>query len=113
MSGGSSGGEQGGRRPTVEIRFASIGQVVEDIALLYPQRRHDRQDALDKSAAVGAIGSKAGLSLHHRVANALFSLVIRRLNTFNIDEGPERRLEFQYLATSTCNGAQRAARALT
>jgi len=54
----------------VEGGLTSIGQVIEQVAVLHRQGRYASQDALDESAAVRAVSSKAGLSPHHRVTNA-------------------------------------------
>ena len=93
--------------------MAGIGDIVEDVALLQAQCSHDRQYAFDETAAVGAVGPEAGLAPHDTVSHATLGEVVRRLDTLDVDEGPERGLQLQDLATSARNGAHRECTRLT
>ena len=51
------------------------GEVVEDVALLLAQSVADGEHALDKAAAVGAVGAEAALAPQDRVARSAALLV--------------------------------------
>ena len=85
----------------MEGRFAGIGHIVQHVSPLQSQGRHHRQDALHETAATRAVGAEAGLAPDHGMAHSVLRRVVRRLDTLDVHEGPERRLQRQDLAASS------------
>jgi hypothetical protein len=71
----------------------------EQMPLLLPTGRTDRQDPFDKVVPIGAMRAETTLSPEHSGTKRLFGRIVRRLDPFFAHERPERRLVGQQLLT--------------
>jgi hypothetical protein len=74
----------------VKRGLACCSHIVEHVSLLKAQRGDDRQDTFDKPAPVRAIGSEASFSPQDTLTENSFREVVRGLDPFEGNEGPER-----------------------
>lgn len=70
---------------------AGLGEEVEDVPALLPERGGHGQDSLKEAAAVGAMSSEASLPIEHSGSNGPLGRVVGWLDAVHTDEGPERR----------------------
>ncbi len=67
---------------------ARLGEVVEDIPILEPERRDGGEDPLHVSAPGLGPRPEAHLAPQDRMADGSFGSIIRRLDAFDPDESP-------------------------
>ena len=68
---------------------AGVTHEVENMAMLPTQRGVDGQHPFHEAAPCGGMRSVADLPHDHAVTNHLFGPVIRGLDAFDVNEGPE------------------------
>ena len=77
----------------VQSSLTGLREVVEYVALLLAQRVAHGEYALDEAAARRTVGAEAALAPQHPVAQRSLGGVVRGLNTFLTDEGPQGRFD--------------------
>src|SRR5260370_32050124 len=81
------------------------GQIVEHAARLLTAGLHDRENSGDEAAAMSALCPKRQLSPDHRVPQGALAGIVRRLDTFDLQEGPKpSAMLVQFLAHAIDGG---------
>ena len=73
----------------MEPSAAGVVDEVQDIALLLAEGGVDGENSLDEATAFFGMGPGAGLATEDAVANGSLGDVVRRLDTLDVEEGPE------------------------
>ncbi len=77
----------------------SIGEIVEDIAVLLSELCHSRQDAFHEAASAFTLGSEAATSPDDCAPQASLGTIVRGIYIRHFDECPERTPELQDVFT--------------
>ena len=79
-------------------------EIVEDVALLLPQRISHGEHALDETAACGAVRTEAGVTPQDAVPQGALGHVVGGLNTALVYEGPQGRFDGSQVAARRRRG---------
>ena len=94
--------QQRGRRLPAHGGVTGRPEIVEEVALLLAQGIPHREQAFHEAAALGTVGTQAGLTPQHPVPKGSFGLVVGRLDAFVVGEGPQGRVEVEEVGAGRC-----------
>ena len=94
-------GTQDGSGAGGAVGEQGLAVVVEDGAVLQPQRWHDRADALGETTTRGAVIDEAYLLIAHRPERRTPRAVIGRCHDLHTGKGPQGRVDRRYIPAET------------